>query len=119
MSKLAAFREAERKLQEQIQLLERLKSDSHLKKELEFRDALEGLMKTYDMSLLNIIEILDPGYHHRVTPQAGKPRAQRAVKIYRNPNTGEVVETKGGNHKLLKEWKQEHGADVVETWRTQ
>lgn len=42
MSKLAAFREAERKLQEQIQLLERLKSDSHLKKELEFRDELEG-----------------------------------------------------------------------------
>ncbi|WP_427594090.1 hypothetical protein ACPG8G_31525 (plasmid) [Pseudomonas aeruginosa] len=34
MSKLAAFREAERKLQEQMQLLEKLKADSSLKKGL-------------------------------------------------------------------------------------
>ena len=27
-----------------------------------------------------------------------------------------VVETKGGNHKILKAWKEKHGADVVEGW---
>jgi hypothetical protein len=27
-----------------------------------------------------------------------------------------VVETKGGNHKTLKEWKTKHGADEVESW---
>jgi len=26
------------------------------------------------------------------------------------------VETKGGNHKILKQWKQEHGSDTVESW---
>jgi hypothetical protein len=27
-----------------------------------------------------------------------------------------VIKTKGGNHKGLKAWKDEYGADVVETW---
>jgi hypothetical protein len=27
-----------------------------------------------------------------------------------------LVETKGGNHKTLKEWKTNHGADEVESW---
>jgi len=40
------------------------------------------------------------------------------VKLYKNPNTGEIIETKGGNHKGLKEWKAEHGSDTVESWLT-
>jgi hypothetical protein len=31
---------------------------------------------------------------------------------------GEVIETKGGNHKTLKEWKAKWGGDVVEGWAT-
>ncbi|MDG9812333.1 transcriptional regulator, partial [Pseudomonas juntendi] len=27
-----------------------------------------------------------------------------------------IIETKGGNHKLLKEWKAQYGADEVESW---
>ena len=29
-----------------------------------------------------------------------------------------VIETKGGNHKTLKEWKAKWGGDVVEGWAT-
>ncbi|MGY8832516.1 MAG: DNA binding protein, partial [Pseudomonadales bacterium] len=36
--------------------------------------------------------------------------------VYKNPNNGEVVETKGGNNKVLKAWKAEHGAAVVDGW---
>jgi hypothetical protein len=39
-------------------------------------------------------------------------------KVYKNPHTGEVVETKGGNHNQLKEWKAEHGSETVESWLT-
>ncbi|ENE2379314.1 DNA binding protein [Pseudomonas aeruginosa] len=117
MSKLAAFREAERKLQEQMQLLEKLKADSSLKKELEFRDDLEKLMKKYGMSLRNIIEILDPSaVANRPAGPASSIRRPRAVKVYRNPETGEVVETKGGNHRVLKAWKEQYGVDTVNTW---
>jgi hypothetical protein len=38
------------------------------------------------------------------------------VKQYKNPHNGEVIETKGGNHKLLKEWKAQYGAEEVESW---
>jgi len=31
------------------------------------------------------------------------------------PHTCEVVETKGGNHKTLKEWKAKHSAVTVES----
>lgn len=50
--------------------------------------------------------------------EASTTSKKRAVKIYKNPN-GETIETKGGNHKLLKQWKALHGAHVVEGWRTQ
>ena len=40
----------------------------------------------------------------------------RNLMRYRNPFTGEVVETKGGNHKILKDWKAEYGSDTVESW---
>lgn len=33
-----------------------------------------------------------------------------------NPNTNEVIETKGGNHKWLKEWKADYGSEAVEPW---
>ncbi len=45
-------------------------------------------------------------------------RKPRQVKVYKKPHTGEVVETKGGNQKTLKEWKAKHGADTVESWLT-
>ncbi|VVQ15469.1 hypothetical protein PS914_05737 [Pseudomonas fluorescens] len=52
-----------------------------------------------------------------VESKAGS-RKPRQVKVYKNPHTGEVVETKGGNHKTLKEWKAEHGSATVESWLT-
>lgn len=45
-----------------------------------------------------------------------KTRRARMVKMYKNPNNGEIIETKGGNHKALKAWKQQYGADTVEGW---
>ncbi|EPA95045.1 hypothetical protein [Pseudomonas sp. G5(2012)] len=41
------------------------------------------------------------------------------MKIYKNPNSGELIESKDGNHRQSKEWRAEFGADVVESWRTQ
>jgi hypothetical protein len=40
-----------------------------------------------------------------------------AAARYKNPSNGEIVETKGGNHKVLKAWKKEYGNDTVESWR--
>ncbi|MNS60205.1 hypothetical protein D3C72_931900 [compost metagenome] len=38
------------------------------------------------------------------------------VKVYQNPHTGELIETKGGNHRGLKAWKEQYGAATVDSW---
>ena len=120
MSKLAEFRQLERHLAEQLAALEAMKGDKGLEQEIEFETKLRALLGEYNKSLKDIIAVLDP----RLTAKPGRPapvpekaaRKPRSVKVYKNPHTGEVVETKGGNHKTLKEWKSEHGSDAVESW---
>ena len=118
MSKLAEFRQLEQHLAEQMRALEALKSDAGLQAEIEFEGKLRELLGAYGKSLRDVIAILDPQHGRQVkTPAATKGnRRPRVVKVYKNPHSGEVIETKGGNHKRLKEWKQEFGAEVVESW---
>lgn len=118
MSKLAEYRQLEKHLAEQLQALEALKGDDGLKKEIEFETKLRKLLEQYGFSLKHIINLLDPQTTARrqSPPPAASTRKPRALKIYKNPHTGEVIETKGGNHKALKEWKLEYGANVVEGW---
>lgn len=78
-----------------------------------------SLLSEYGYSLRNIVAILDPQSVSRRAPAAvgeKSSRKPRQLKVYKNPHTGERVETKGGNHKTLKEWKSEYGADEVESW---
>ncbi|WP_447747733.1 histone-like nucleoid-structuring protein, MvaT/MvaU family [Pseudomonas nicosulfuronedens] len=119
MSKIAEFRAAEKALADQLAYLESLKHDGSLKKELEFEEKLTKLMKEYGKSLSEVISILDPaaaagGRRNGKAPRA--PLKPRALKVYKNPQTGEMVETKGGNHRVLKAWKAEFGNDTVESW---
>ena len=118
MSKLAEFRQLEKHLAEQLQALEALKGDAGLKKEIEFETKLRALLAEFGYSLPNVINLLDPQASRRAPAAVSKAgtRKPRQVKIYKNPHTGEVVETKGGNHKTLKEWKAEHGSATVESW---
>ncbi|MNN53381.1 hypothetical protein D3C81_1681290 [compost metagenome] len=91
-----------------------------LKKEIEFEEELRGLMGEYGKSLRDIIAILEPDSSRIVTGRGSRQdqskRRERTIKVYKNPQTGEIVKTKGGNHKVLKAWKTEHGAGVVESW---
>lgn len=122
MSRLAEFRKLEQQLAAQLAELETLKNDDGLKKEIEFETKLRDLLAQYGCSLKDVINILDPQAASRkgapVAPEKAVRRA-RTVKVYKNPHNGEIVETKGGNHKTLKAWKAEHGSDVVESWLTQ
>ncbi|MDQ3200837.1 MAG: DNA binding protein [Pseudomonadota bacterium] len=120
MSKLAEFRQLEKHLAEQLQALEALKGDAGLKKEIEFETKLRDLLAKYSYSLKDVINLLDPKAGRRAPANEPKTntRKPREMKVYKHPKTGEVVETKGGNHKTLKEWKAEHGSATVESWLT-
>lgn len=120
MSRLAEFRAAEKALQEQLAYLESMKNDAGLKREIKFEEDLKKLMQEYGKSLRDVVAILDPESHRAAGKSsvrgAATQRKARAIKVYKNPNTNEVVETKGGNHKVLKAWKAEYGNDLVESW---
>ena len=84
------------------------------------RNEAARFARKYGYSLKDVINLLDPQAGRRApdaAPKAGTRKA-RQVKVYKNPHTGEIIETKGGNHKGLKEWKAEHGAGTVESWLT-
>ena len=118
MSRLAEFRQLEQKLAAQLAELEAMKNDGALKKEIEFEQKLRALMSEYGVTLSGVINLLDPQVDRRApAPAASGQRKARELKVYVNPKSGERVETKGGNHKVLKAWKDEHGSDVVEGWR--
>jgi hypothetical protein len=122
MSLINEYRATEEAIKELQARLKNLSQDDKLKKELEFEGKLRTLMGEYSKSAAR---------HHRParprveTEQSTTWRGQttgtkraRKVKQYKNPHNGEVIETKGGNHKTLKEWKAKWGGDVVEGWAT-
>ncbi|MGM0826234.1 MAG: histone-like nucleoid-structuring protein, MvaT/MvaU family [Pseudomonadota bacterium] len=103
-----------KQLQDELQELE---SNSELKKEIEFKDRLHALMNEHGKFARDVCEILDPTYREAPTKRT-RPggRKKRPLKVYKNPHTGQVVETRGGNHKVIQEWKAEFGNDEVVNW---
>lgn len=119
MSRLAEFRQLEQQLAAQLAELEALKNNEGLKREIEFEQKLRTLLAEYGVGLRQVIELLDPQAAIERPISELKTKAERkprVLKVYVNPHTGEVVETKGGNHKRLKYWKSEYGAGAVESW---
>ncbi|MCQ4345973.1 DNA binding protein [Pseudomonas stutzeri] len=125
MSLINEYRTTEaaiKKLQDRLQALQQ---DDKLQKELEFETRLRELMAEYGKALPDILALLDA--EGKVAKAGRPPRAEkteaptkrtRKVKQYQNPHTGETIQTKGGNHKTLKEWKATWGNETVESWAT-
>ncbi|MEN2393413.1 DNA binding protein [Pseudomonas hefeiensis] len=122
MSLINEYRSTEEAIKELQERLKALSKDDKLQKELEFEGKLRTLMGEYQKSLRDIIAMLDPeaksGKATRGAVKTTGTKRARKVKQYKNPHNGEVIETKGGNHKTLKEWKAKWGGDVVEGWAT-
>lgn len=75
-------------------------------KESEFQKRLRTLLAEYGVRLREIIEILESGSRVDLSPRSSKPsRKPRKFKVFKRPQAGEVIETKGGNHKASKKWK--------------
>ncbi len=106
-----------KQLQEELQALE---SNSELKKELEFKEKLQVLMTEYGKLARDVCELLDPSYRNTSAKMdkgdSKDGRKKRLLKVYKNPHSGEVVETRGGNHKVIQEWKAEFGNEEVVSW---
>lgn len=92
-----------------------MQNDPEIQRDMEFRESLLALMKEYGKSVEDTLFLISPKELYQTTGKVRK-RKPRATKVYKNPMTGEVIKTRGGNHNLLKAWKAQHGADIVESW---
>jgi hypothetical protein len=120
MSALQEFRTLQQTIRELTERMNSLSNDTKLKQEIEFEEKLRTLMAEYNKSLKDVVVILDPDskLSNPKTTKTGATKRARKVKQYKNPQTGEMIETKGGNHKELKAWKEKYGSDTVESWVT-
>ena len=123
MGKISTYyqkKEMAEKLQQELQEME---NDKELKRELEFKEKLRDLMNEYDKSakqMLEVLKAIDPSIQNRVesgSASGSDGRKKRPLKTYRNPHTGEVVQTRGGNQKTLNEWRKQYGRDEVARWQ--
>lgn len=115
-SLLTTYAQQEQEMKQLSEKLEKMKSDPRLQAEIEFKDKLEALMKEYDKSASDVLSLLNPQPSSPSNGASTGVRRKRKLKVYKNPHTGEVVETRGGNQKTLKGWKEEHGDETVESW---
>lgn len=106
-----------KQLQEELKTLE---NNSELKKELEFKKRLQALMAEYGKLTRDVCELLDSSYRGNTAKNKKTSsmdgRKKRPLKVYKNPHSGEVVETRGGNHKVIQEWKAKYGNEEVVSW---
>lgn len=116
MSKLVDYRQLERQVVQQKALLDSLRDNPQLQKEIEFEERLSALLNEYGKSLQDVMALLDPATG-RADPASvkGKRRA-RVIKTYRNPLTGKIVQTKSGNNLSLRAWRAQFGVEEVESW---
>jgi hypothetical protein len=120
MAKINDYYQKKQLIEKLAAELEQLEKDQALKGELAFENKVRALMKEYDKSpkdVLQILSAIDPSVVGEKNPSTADSRPKRPIKTYKNPHTGEVVKTRGGNHKTLNEWRQKHGKEAVQSWQ--
>lgn len=120
MAKINDYYQKKQLMEQLANELDQLEQDQALKGDLKFENKVRDLMTEFNKEARDVLPILaaiDPSLQGAVDGVTGK-RAKRALITYKNPHTGEVVRTRGGNHKTLKRWRDEHGKDTVLSWQT-
>lgn len=103
------------------QEIQEMEQNNDLKREFEFKDKLSKLMEQFDKSARDVLDVLgniDPSVRGKAdsVTSNGDVRKKRPVKVYKNPHSGEVVKTRGGNQKDLNAWRQQYGREAVDSW---
>ena len=124
MGKISTYYKKKQMAEQLQQEIQKMEEDKELRQELDFKEDLNQLMKKYDKSAKDMLEVLatmDSSVRNKID-QGGSSgntdgRKKRPLKTYRNPHTGEVVQTRGGNHKTLNAWRKQYGKEEVARWQ--
>ena len=115
-TKKAQLQAALARLKKEIENLE--KSESY-KKEQSLIRGVEKLLTKFGKTRAELIAFLSDGKTTKMTAKKAESintRKRRKLKIYKNPLTNETIETRGGNHKVLKAWKTQYATQNIEEW---
>lgn len=120
MAKINDYYQKKQLMEKLSEELAKLEQDQALKGELEFETRVRELMEKHNKSPKDVLQILgamDPSIAGGKADSGTGSRPKRPLKTYKNPNTGEVVQTRGGNHKVLNEWRKKYGKEKVQSWQ--
>jgi len=86
-------------------------------KELKWAKDLEALMASHGKSAEDVVHLLGANVVAAPNRNRGsKVGIPRKRNTYRNPHTGEEIQSASGNHKILKDWKTKYPNDDIKTW---
>lgn len=118
MDKVAQLLKKQEEYDKIKQELDQMKKSKVVQKELAFLQELESLLKKHGKTMNDLPKPTKGRAVKGVKAATNQTqtRKKRKLKTYINPHNGEKIQTRGGNHNVLKAWKAEHGADEVESW---
>jgi hypothetical protein len=112
--------------------MKKIENDTSLDRDARFYQEFVALKARYNFSATDVLRLLRPAasvaspslvddlfevlLSEERLAAAANP-STKPLRRYRNPHTGEVVQTRGSNHTRLKAWKRQYGADVLPNWR--
>lgn len=123
MPKIETYFEKKRALDQLSKELQDLEESKELAREFEMIEKIKSIMTDYEVSasyLDGLLRQIDPSLEKQKgggSQRTGKTGAKRRLMRFENPHTGEVVETRGGNHATLRQWRAEYGKDEVNSWK--
>jgi hypothetical protein len=132
MDKIAELFRINRRIQSEYEAAIPLMRDAEVIRSLRFLTDLDELAAKFQFTPRDILLFLAPELDSQQLQESTRSESVLAkdaaarpsrrgreypVKRYKNPHTGDVLETRGANHTLLKQWKGTYGAAVVEGWR--
>ena len=100
MAKINDYYQKKQLMEKLAAELEKLEEDQALKGELEFENKVRDLMKEYDKSpkdVLQILSAIDPSVGGAKGEAAAGGRAKRPMKTYKNPHTGTFPRKSAGH----------------------
>ncbi len=119
MAKINDYYQKKQLMEKLAEELGKLEEDQALKSDLKFEKEVRDLMSTHEKTPKDVLQILaaiDPSIAMG-NSSASNGGPKRSMKSYKNPHTGEVVRTRGGNHKTLNEWRSQYGRETVKSWQ--
>lgn len=125
----SSYKEKVREIEKLSLEVERLASSDAIRQAEIVKDKFEALMDAYDATASDVARVICFLYGLDLNKELGAVRPKGSVRApstqrtkprklvtYQNPHTGEVVVTRGGNHRILNQWREEYGEDAVKSW---